>query len=106
MTHIFQSSRFEVQGSGFTGRGSRLRVQVLLFSVILALALPCSAAIPAPEKLLPSDTLVMITAPDFAKLSEILKKSPQSQLWNDPVMKAYKDNFTTKLEEDLVKPLE
>ncbi len=74
--------------------------------MLLLLVSGSRAAIPAPEKLLPADTLVMVTAPDFLKLKEIIKKSPQSQLWNDPAMKPFRDKFTSKCEEEFVKPLE
>lgn len=64
------------------------------------------AAIPAPEKLLPDDTLVVLTAPDFAQIRELCKTSPQAQLWNDPAMKPFKDHFLATLEEKLIRPLE
>ena len=50
-------------------------------------ALAASAAVPAPEQLLPDDTLIMLTAPDFTKLRAICQKSPKGRLWNDPAMK-------------------
>jgi hypothetical protein len=74
--------------------------------VFLSLLCAATAAIPSPERLLPEDTLVMITAPDFAKLNTALKQQPQSQLWNDPAMKPFKDKFIAKWDEDLVKPIE
>ncbi len=64
------------------------------------------AAIPGPEKLLPDDTLVVVTAPDFEKLRAIYKTSPQTQLLSDPAMKPIKDHFLAKLEEELIRPLE
>src|SRR5258708_3867006 len=75
---------------------------------LLALALNVRAAtpIPPPEKLLPDDTLVMVTAPDFARLRQVLKSSPQSQLWNDPAMRPFKDKFMSKWKDEFVKPLE
>jgi hypothetical protein len=63
-------------------------------------------AVPPPEKLLSDDTLLVITAPDFAKLRETFKSSPQSQLWNDPAMKAFREHFMEKWNEEFVKPLE
>ncbi len=77
-----------------------------VFAVTLTLALAGRAAIPTPEKLLPDDTLLMITAPDFAKLRAIWEKLPQKQLWNDPAMKPFRDNFVTKWNDEFVKPLE
>ena len=65
-----------------------------------------AAPIAPPEKLLPDDTLVLVTAPDFAKLRQIFKASAQSQLWNDPAMRPFKDKFVSKWNDDLVKPLE
>src|ERR1043166_6059862 len=79
--------------------------------VLAALFLPvlnsgAAFAIPAAEKLLPDDTLVMVTVPDFGKLREIYGKLPQSQLWNDAAMKPFKDKFLAKWKEEFVKPLE
>jgi hypothetical protein len=65
-----------------------------------------AAAVPPPEKLLSDDTLFLLTAPDFSKLRETFKKSPQSQLWNDPALKSFRDHFITKWNEEFVKPLE
>jgi hypothetical protein len=64
------------------------------------------AGVPSAERLLPEDTLVLVTAPDFAKLSQVTGKSREAQLWNDPAMKPFKEKFLTKWNEDLVKPLE
>jgi len=64
------------------------------------------ASVPPPEKLLSDDTLLVITAPDFSKLRETFKSSPQSQLWNDPAMKAFREHFMEKWNEEFVKPLE
>src|SRR5882757_1256362 len=63
-------------------------------------------AVPSPEKLLSDDTLLVVTAPDFSKLRETFKSSPQSQLWNDPAMKAFREHFIEKWNEEFVKPLE
>ena len=62
--------------------------------------------IPAPEKLVPEDTVVLVTAPDFGKLRDVYRRLPQSQLWNDPAMKPFKDKFLAKWKEEVVRPLE
>lgn len=64
------------------------------------------AAAPPAEKLLPDDTLVMLTAPDSAGLRATARQSPMGQLWNDPVMKPFTDSFTAKLQDQLIAPLE
>ena len=64
-----------------------LTLNGLLFLASPFLAGNSRAAIPSAEKLLPDDTLVLFTVPDFAKLREVYKASPQSKFWNDPAMK-------------------
>jgi hypothetical protein len=70
------------------------------------LALTASAVVPPVEKLLPDDTLFVVTIPDFTKMREIYRTSPQTQFWNDPAMKPFKERFLAKLSEDLIHPLE
>jgi hypothetical protein len=77
-----------------------------LLTALLVWALPGSAAIPAPEKLLPGDTLMMVTAPDVARMREVYQTSPQTLLWQDPAMKPFRDKFMLKLNEELIQPLE
>jgi hypothetical protein len=78
----------------------------VLPAALFLLALTSGAAIPAPEQLLPDDTLILLTAPDFNKLLQIRQKSPKSQLWNDPAMKPFRDKFLSRWREEVVKPLE
>ena len=64
------------------------------------------AAIPPAEKLLPADTLLLVTAPDFTALRAAARQSPQWLFWNDPAMKPFHDKFMAKWNEKLVAPLE
>jgi len=89
---------------------SCFRRAVRRFPVALA-ALPLSVftafgAVPPAEKLLPPDTLLVISAPDWTKLRELYKKSSQSQFWDDPAMKPFREKFAAKWDEEFVKPLE
>ncbi len=77
-----------------------------LCAAFLALVLSSGAAIPSAERLLPDDTLLVVTVPDVAKMREIYKASPQRQFWNDAAMKPFRDKFISKWQEELVKPLE
>src|ERR1041384_2452070 len=79
---------------------------ILLSVYCLALPRCVSAAIPSAEKLLPDDTLVLVTAPDLGKFRAEFKKTPQSQFWYDPALKPFKDKFMSKWTEEVVKPLE
>lgn len=62
--------------------------------------------VPPAEKLLPEDTLVMVTAPDFPRLRELFSQSPMSQLWRDPAMKPFREHVVAKWEEEFLGPLE
>lgn len=77
-----------------------------LFCGLFLSTLCLRAAIPSPEKLLPEDTLVLLTAPDFAKLSQASAATPQVLLWNDPAMKPFKEKFLNKWNEEFLTPLE
>jgi hypothetical protein len=64
------------------------------------------AAIPSPEKLLPQDTLVMLTAPDFSKLRAVWSNCPAAKLWNDPAMKPFRDKCLSQWNAEFAQPLE
>jgi len=73
----------------------------------LALGLfTASGAVTPAEKLLPPDTLFVVSAPNWTKLREVYQQSPQSQFWGDPAMKPFREKFFAKWEEEFVKPLE
>ena len=72
----------------------------------LVAALAAGAAIPAPEQLLPDDTLLLLTAPDFARIRQLCQNSPKGRLWNDPAMKPFKDKFLSRWRDEVLKPLE
>ena len=83
-----------------------IRFDALGVAALLAFAAPGNAAVPAAEKLLPDETLVLITAPDWAKLSALYGDSAYGRFWNDPAMKPIKDRFISRWQEEIVKPLE
>ncbi len=75
-------------------------------AIVGLVTLVASAVIPPPDRLLPDDTLLLVTAPDFVKLREAWQKLPQSQLWSDPAMRPFRENFVNKWNEEFIKPLE
>jgi len=70
------------------------------------LAFTINAATPPPEKLLPADTLAVITVPDYTKAVQWSEKSASTLFWKDPAMKPFKDKFINKFNKDIVAPLE
>jgi len=77
-----------------------------LLAGLLALAATVRAAIPPAENLLPADTLLLVTAPDFGKLRAAVRQSPQGLLWDDVAMKPFHDKFMASWNEKIVAPLE
>ncbi|MGA3163827.1 MAG: hypothetical protein ABSD77_06510 [Verrucomicrobiota bacterium] len=67
---------------------------------------PVHAAIPPAENLLPSDTLLLISVPDFSTLRAAGRQSPQWLFWNDPAMKPFHDKFMARWNEKFIAPLE
>jgi hypothetical protein len=79
------------------------------FPLMLALAASCLqslAAVPPPEKLLPKDTVLVITAPDWPKAWDFATNSQYGRLWLDPALRPFKDNFIDKFTTGALKPTE
>lgn len=64
------------------------------------------AQVPPAENLLPDDTIGLVTIPDWKKLAASSAQSSWGQLWADPAMKPFHDNFTSNFVTDFIKPLE
>jgi hypothetical protein len=77
-----------------------------LFVLVLGTTLCARAAVPPAEKLLPNDTLIALSIPDFTKWRDIYHNSPPGRFWNDPSMKPFADKFMNKLQSDFFSPLE
>jgi hypothetical protein len=82
------------------------KVLSILTTILLSLspAVAGSAAVPTPDKLLPSDTLAVLTVPNWTATRK--SSAPALQLWDDPAMKPFKDKFLTKWKSDFVEPFQ
>src|SRR5215468_6876216 len=63
-----------------------------------SLVISASGAVPPPEKLLPADTVLVVTVPEYAKASETWKQWPTRQLWADPAMKPFREKLVAKFQ--------
>lgn len=88
---------FSLKGLGFAA---------VWMAAVIGLVQSGRAAVPAPEKLLPDDTLVVLTSPDSAKLLGAMRKTPHGQLWNDPAMRPFREHYQAKWHSDFLDPLE
>src|SRR6185436_5545271 len=74
-------------------------------AAVLSLGSTYAQIAPA-EQLLPDDTIGLVTIPDWKKFTADISKSPYGQLWNDPAMKQFRENFNSNFQADFLKPLE
>jgi hypothetical protein len=77
-----------------------------LVPLLAALTASAGAATPPAEKLLPPDTLAMLTAPGWQQARRAFEESATGRLWADPAMKAFKDHFQNRLKSEWLAPLE
>ncbi len=86
---------------------SNFKLQASLLTALLGCTLLATAAeVPPAEKLLPDDTLGLITTPDWDKVKSAYHEFPAAQMWNDPAMKPFTDKFINKFKTDVQQPLE
>jgi len=84
----------------------KLTQSLSILACLIAFAGASRAAVPPPEQLLPADTLVVVSIPDWDKAAAYYGQSPLGQLWRDPALKPFKDHFLKQFTEDAVEPLE
>ena len=74
---------------------------LLIFAPMMA-----GAVIPPAERLLPADTLFVVSVPDSAHFLESCSNAPLGQLINDPAMKPFRDKFLEAWKKQFAEPLE
>jgi hypothetical protein len=84
----------------------KLKISLAACAAFFLLVTSIFAALPPAENLLPADTLMVLTVPDWSALRAESKQSPQWLLWSDPAMKPFRDDFTAKWEQKFIGPLE
>lgn len=82
------------------------RAGAFLLALIVGLPLRGWAVVPRAERLLPHDTVLMVTAPDSGQMRAAFRQSATGRLWCDPAMKPFADHARTKFQDELVTPLE
>jgi hypothetical protein len=82
-----------------------MKIQIAFLSLLIALS-PSAQGTPAAEKLLPEDTLAFLTVPDFAAFREVLAKTPQAQMFQDPATKAFREHFLKRFKEEVAEPIQ
>ncbi|MBE7500272.1 MAG: hypothetical protein HS113_08185 [Verrucomicrobiales bacterium] len=65
-----------------------------------------AAATPPAPQLLPPDTLALLSMPDWSQIRSSAATSPVQLLWNDPLMRPFRDKLVKKLETEVFAKLE
>lgn len=65
-----------------------------------------AAATPPAPQLLPPDTLALLSLPDWSQIRRGEQTSPAQLLWNDPLMRPFRDKLMNKLEAEVFAQLE
>jgi len=79
---------------------------LILLLILGGFWLSARAAVLPPEKLLPKDTVLLVTVPDSAVGWTLLTNAPYGRLWQDPALKPFKDKFIDKFTSDVLTPLQ
>lgn len=82
------------------------KLSLTFSAVLLAAAFTCQAATPPAQDLLPSDTLIMATLPDWDAFKENNAKSSISGLIGDPAMRPFIEKFRAAWQANVVAPIE
>ncbi|MGZ8939066.1 MAG: hypothetical protein ACXW32_07635 [Limisphaerales bacterium] len=86
-----------------------MKLLTFAWSITAALWLslpPALAQVPPAEQLLPDDTIAILSVPDWTKLTANYNQAAWGQLWVDPAMKPFRDNFNSNFQSDFIQPLE
>ena len=79
--------------------------KIIPLIALLWTAHPALAKAPPPYKLLPADTVAMITAPSANALRAALKEFPLAQFWNDPAMAEFAAVVEKSIKEKFLAPM-
>ncbi|HEY3857213.1 MAG TPA: hypothetical protein VGO67_22740 [Verrucomicrobiae bacterium] len=80
--------------------------KILLALAIVGFCVAGRAAVLPAEKILPKDTALVITAPDWPKAWAFFANSSYGHLWQDPAMRPYKEKFLEKFRKEAIEPLQ
>ncbi|MBN8247743.1 MAG: hypothetical protein J0L84_09905 [Verrucomicrobia bacterium] len=83
-----------------------MRLSVLAPALALVLDIGVRAAVPPAPQLFPSDTLLVLTVPDWSAARTSMESAPLGRLWSDPVMKPFRDKFEAGFQSNFLASLE
>ena len=79
---------------------------MLAFIAWMSLAISAGAAAPKPALLMPSETLFVLSVPDWESAVQALEGSAVGRLWADPSFKPLRDKLMAGITEGVAGPLE
>ena len=104
---IAYSCAWPKRTTGFSLVGGGIcRAVVAIASALTMACLSATETNRTAGKLLTPETLLVVSAPDFAKVRTLWTQSPYGRLWADSALRPYREKFEEGWEEDVVRPLE
>jgi hypothetical protein len=83
-----------------------MNYQAIWIGLGLSLGVATAAPVPAPDRLLPADTLLLVTVPDCQAAATGWQQHPLHRFWNDPAMGPFRDKLTATVRREWITPLE
>jgi hypothetical protein len=82
----------------------KLRLSLIVCTVCLGTM--SDAAVPAPDQLLPTDTIAVVTIPDYTAARSVWGEQALARLWNDPALRPFREKLDGKWRSEVLTPLE
>jgi hypothetical protein len=80
--------------------------RILLLLAFAGFCFQSRAVVPPPERLLPKDTVLLVTAPDWPKAWAFVTNSQYGRLWQDPAVRPFRENFVAAFISNAIAPTE
>lgn len=83
-----------------------MNYHVICMGLGLSLGIVTATTAPAPERLLPADTMLLATLPDWEAAATAWQQNPLHRFWNDPAMGPFREKLTNTFRRELLAPFE
>lgn len=83
-----------------------MKLRLSLVALVASAVTSVAAATPPAQKLLPPDTLALLSVPDYTQALANKKHDPVCLLWDDPALRPFRDHLTAKFQSEVLDKIE
>jgi hypothetical protein len=83
-----------------------MNYQALMVGLGLGAMIAQGATVPTPDRLLPADTMAVVTVPDWKAARSGWDQHPLKAFWNDPAMTPFRTQLVESIQRALLAPLQ